>query len=392
MATDNQGKFPGFQFPTTTPVPDEVFDLLMPQLSGAELKVLMYICRRTFGFKKASDSISLSQIAHGITTRDGRVLDGGTGLCKRHVQRALKVLEKKNIIKVTRTVDETGLNEVNTYSLNILDTGSGVGTKSPHPRDTMSPGVGTAASGGVGTPVSTTTNREQKTVRQETEVVVAVAQDLEIFGMTKSAATKLMQDYPAAYIKEKVAMAQGLVAAGSALVSQNPAGWLRKAIEEDYAPPRNSQRSRQHQAREAKPCTRRYGAKDTTIAQTEAREQQMPKEEYKPENAEAPLSGTEAKEQVGEQYSPQPIGEEGLTTKDTWNQALEKLKADLPSGEVDIRLKGTTLLQVTDTVARIAVPSAFALAWLERRMYGQISKAMKGVLGKDLDLQFIAAP
>jgi phage replication O-like protein O len=130
MATNNNhASFPGFQFPTTTPVPDEVFDVLMPQLSGAELKVLLYICRRTFGFKKASDSISLSQIAHGITTRVGRVLDGGTGLCKRHVIRALKVLEKKNIIRVTRTVDETGLNEVNTYSLNIRETGRGVGTK-----------------------------------------------------------------------------------------------------------------------------------------------------------------------------------------------------------------------------------------------------------------------
>jgi phage replication O-like protein O len=133
MATATQATFPGFQFPTTTPVPDEVFDVLMPQLSGAELKVLLYICRRTFGFKKASDSISLHQIAHGITTRDGRVLDGGTGLCKRHVQRALKVLEKKNIIKVSRKVDETGLNEVNTYSLNTLDTGSGVGTFCSHP-------------------------------------------------------------------------------------------------------------------------------------------------------------------------------------------------------------------------------------------------------------------
>jgi phage replication O-like protein O len=136
MATDNQGKFQGFQFPTTTPVPDEVFDVLMPQLSGAELKVLMYICRRTFGFKKESDSISLHQIATGITTRDGRVLDGGTGLCKRHVIRALKVLEKKNIIKVTRKVDETGLNEANTYSLNMLDMSDGVGTKCPQGRDT----------------------------------------------------------------------------------------------------------------------------------------------------------------------------------------------------------------------------------------------------------------
>jgi hypothetical protein len=31
-----------------------------------------------------------------------------------------------------------------------------------------------------------------------------------------------------------------------------------------------------------------------------------------------------------------------------------------------------------------------ALLWLERRMYQQISSAMKGVLGKDLDLQFVA--
>jgi phage replication O-like protein O len=132
MATNNNhASFLGFQFPTTTPVPDEVFDVLMPQLSGAELKVLLYICRRTFGFKKDSDSISLSQIAHGIITRAGRVLDGGTGLSKRHVINALKVLEKKNIITVTRTVDEAGLNGVNTYSLNIRASENGVGTKSP---------------------------------------------------------------------------------------------------------------------------------------------------------------------------------------------------------------------------------------------------------------------
>jgi hypothetical protein len=30
--------------------------------------------------------------------------------------------------------------------------------------------------------------------------------------------------------------------------------------------------------------------------------------------------------------------------------------------------------------------------WLERRMYREICNAIKGVLGKDLDLQFVAAP
>jgi hypothetical protein len=47
----------------------------MSHLSGGELKVLLYICRRTFGFRKDSDSISLTQISKGITTKAGRVLD-----------------------------------------------------------------------------------------------------------------------------------------------------------------------------------------------------------------------------------------------------------------------------------------------------------------------------
>jgi hypothetical protein len=78
----------------------------------------------------------------------------------------------------------------------------------------------------------------------------------------------------------------------------------------------------------------------------------------------------------------------------TWNKTLEKLKEDLPvsdAAESAARLNGTSLLQVTDTAARILVANPFAVAWLERRLYGQIRKAMKGVLGKDLDLQFIAA-
>jgi phage replication O-like protein O len=105
--------FRGFRSPNTTPIPDEVFDELLSVLSGAELKVLLYICRRTFGFKKESDTISLNQIAEGITTRDGRVLDQGTGLSKRHVQRALKSLEEKRIVEVSRQIGEDGVNEIN---------------------------------------------------------------------------------------------------------------------------------------------------------------------------------------------------------------------------------------------------------------------------------------
>jgi hypothetical protein len=77
--------------------------------------------------------------------------------------------------------------------------------------------------------------------------------------------------------------------------------------------------------------------------------------------------------------------------QETWNKALEQLQADLPREEVAVRLTGTTLIEVTDTKARISVPNPHAVAYLERRLYGQIAKAMKGVVGKDLDLQFVTS-
>jgi hypothetical protein len=74
----------------------------------------------------------------------------------------------------------------------------------------------------------------------------------------------------------------------------------------------------------------------------------------------------------------------------TWDKALEQVKKDLPLGESEARLTGTALLEITETAARIRVNNPTALAWLERRMYRQICKALKGVVGKDLDLQFVS--
>jgi hypothetical protein len=46
------------------------------------VKVLLYIIRRTFGFKKDQDNISLSQMLNGIVKKNGERLDSGTGLIK----------------------------------------------------------------------------------------------------------------------------------------------------------------------------------------------------------------------------------------------------------------------------------------------------------------------
>jgi hypothetical protein len=60
--------FEGFDSPNTTPVPDVVFDRLLARLGEAELKALLYIIRRTFGFKRDRDPISFNQFLRGITT------------------------------------------------------------------------------------------------------------------------------------------------------------------------------------------------------------------------------------------------------------------------------------------------------------------------------------
>ena len=64
-ATSPSTCFAGFSSPNYTQVPDELFDVLLPALSDAELRVLLYIIRRTFGFKRDADAISLSQMVHG---------------------------------------------------------------------------------------------------------------------------------------------------------------------------------------------------------------------------------------------------------------------------------------------------------------------------------------
>lgn len=113
--------FTGIKSPNYTQVPDVVIDMLMADLSGAEFKVLIYIIRRTFGFKKDADYISLSQMVNGIKTREGKVMDRGTGLGKRHIVAALKVIEGLGIIKKIKQSSPEKGDMTNYYSLNLND-------------------------------------------------------------------------------------------------------------------------------------------------------------------------------------------------------------------------------------------------------------------------------
>src|SRR5512135_393009 len=112
-------RFSGFTSPHYTQVPDELFDTLMVELSGAELKVLLYIIRRTFGFKRDSDTISLSQMLGGLKASDGRQLDRRVGLTKKPLLAALRSLQERGVILAKRRTSAARGNEPTSYRLNI---------------------------------------------------------------------------------------------------------------------------------------------------------------------------------------------------------------------------------------------------------------------------------
>ena len=96
--------FEGLQDLDGTIFPDALLDRVMAHLTGAEFKVLAYVVRRTFGFRKDTDTISLDQICSGVKRFDGRPMDLGTGLSKKTAIAALKGLEEKGVIVAQRRV------------------------------------------------------------------------------------------------------------------------------------------------------------------------------------------------------------------------------------------------------------------------------------------------
>ena len=286
--------FRGFRCPTYTIVPDELFDELLVELSGAELKVLLFIIRRTFGFKRDRDPISLSQMLHGITTGDGRTLHRGVGLSKPTLLQALRSLQEQQVIVAERRCSQHRGHEPTIYALKFVPAphGSPLGEAGlPRLVRKVDQGAGQAAAprarSGRLTTQQTAREQTEETERQQqqpqpftptpaqagstaddTDVVVAsslrVEDDGEHADHNSGQAAAAEQERPTAMSEEAdvvaVLIEQGVTSGvasrlletkGEAAIraqldyapyrremTRNPAGALRRAIEQDWAPPK----------------------------------------------------------------------------------------------------------------------------------------------------------
>lgn len=87
--------FNGFQQPGYTAIPNELLDTFLPILGEAELRVALFIARKTFGWHKRDDDLSLSQIAKGTGLSNPAIITATASLVERGL--LVKRVRGKNI-------------------------------------------------------------------------------------------------------------------------------------------------------------------------------------------------------------------------------------------------------------------------------------------------------
>jgi phage replication O-like protein O len=340
-------KFPGFRKPTYTIVPDELFDELLADLTGSELKVLLYIIRRTFGWKKDTDNISLKQMIEGITKADGSVLDSGTGLSKPTVTKAVKSLVAKNVILARRRRSHEKGDESTTYALNVI--GDPV-------LKNLTGGGKRIEQGGV------KKDNPQHTVIQDTDNNSSVVVNtLKEFKIEDQKARELASRFPSEHIQEKLEFLKWkLETRKRGRPIQDPAAWLVRAIEKDYKPP-PAFHSRQEIARQQAEQRKRSQELRAEEERERARHLDELRQKY----------GTSQRE------------------LDLWPQVLGEISLQTTKATFNTWFTGTSLLALEADRAVIGVPNSQAKEWLQNRLYKIIQRSLDAFLDTTVELDFV---
>lgn len=181
--------------PNYTQVPNVIFDYWMNVLSPAEFKVILYLCRKTFGWHKTKDKISRGKIAKD------------TGLTKEGVRKCLKSLEDYGLVIKTSNLTESGDNDCNTYEVRVFEPG-GCYT------DTPTPGIpitGVANSVGQGSQLSCLGGDQLSCPTKETKEKINKEKEKEIYKERKEDINIPLEPPPISAISKKTKIKEELV-------------------------------------------------------------------------------------------------------------------------------------------------------------------------------------
>ena len=379
------GRFVGFTVPEQNwfKMPDEWSDITADIDSLAELKVVEYVLKHTWGFHEYGlpKKITIDEFMHGRKRSNGERLDQGTGLSKQSVitglkkavQRSLLVenidasdrarikksymlhMKAKNQAPTPTTAQkEPATSDVKHLDPDVkdLDTGS----QTPGHRTEKEPSERSSSRKSDNRPSTDTTLRD----------------DLVQYGLSAAVASHLLRRFGAGRVREKIDYLQYLQSRHPAKIGK-PDGWLRKAIEDDYAAPAGfisrevlEQRDRQRKSTQ----------------QAAARRMQVEEEDR---NAMARRREEEQLAAIEEQRTIYDTGEDEIAR---WTMLLEQFKTDMSPLKLRL-LKRARVLRFGDGKLTLAVSSVFDQQHVERIMATeqQLVDALRQHLGDEAEVR-----
>lgn len=347
-----------------TRLPHAVLDTYLPQLTGAETKLLMVLLRQTLGYQRDSVELSITE------------LQSLTGLTSRStIDRCARTLERLKLFRVGRRSGGSRANRYQLIASDITPPHNPGPDHDPHDHDDDSPITepSTDRSEDPVSPLSGTpgvhsvdhmkrkkkggTEMDQKTTHTTMEshaggAPSSAVQALIHFGMWPATAEHLVAEQGLNHATVTAAI-NGLneeIRRGSAI--RNPPALLKTRLMQGWQPPGWYR----YAASESQPCR-------------------------KIESSSSPDADVR-------------IAEGTRKVRTIFSSAWVALKLQLPREAFDTWLRAAELdsWQVDDDGMlrglTISLPNKYALTWIEQRLHGVIAEAVARIVGRRIDITY----
>lgn len=385
--------FPGFDIPQQNwfKMPNNWTDITAEMSSIAELKVVEYVLRHSWGYQEygVKRAITIDEFQHGRKCKDGSRMDKGTGLSKQSVITGVKTAVKRGLLE--EEVDDRDKARVKKYYLLRMrrDQESGGGVKKLD-ADVKNFDTGVkdldigGQKSGQRTEKETLERKQQQASDRKNDTTSGhdsrgIAAALIEQGITKRVARQLVTQYSRQQIENNLDWFAWKCKTNPGAIKTNPAGLLRRAIEQDYAAEgqhRGFQTRKQKAAISAKQ-KERLQAQEKLV---EERNRQQAAALQQKEKARA-----KRLERLRERY--------GTTAKlqPVWQSVLKKLKTEITPLKFDLHLAKSELLSMGNNQAVVSVPTGFTKTWIEDNVPNVIEDALSQQSdGQSVKLKIIA--
>jgi biotin operon repressor len=298
------------------------------------------------------------------------------GMSRMQVSREVEKLKRLGLIEVQPQYSANGGQRANLYILLTVPEAEPPVTASDTPRHSPVQPPVTASD----TPRHRQLHKQHPKNKPQTEqdtaehpVVVALISK----GISKKVALRLAANHNNTAIEQKLEFLEVLEETAPEKVL-NPCGWLRTAIEQDYAPPDG------FQAAEVRAAEAHQAQRDEEAVQ------QLLDEHFQEQETQ-----TEQQQQAAAAQLTELQAAYGTTQRelDLWQMLLAEFEPSMPSASFTLYVADTVLLSVQNGEALIGVPNPQALDWLQNRFATKIQRTLASCLkGQKVTVRFVELP